>query len=124
KRSICHGAFFGLLSGFLTAVVHHGLTLPEGAKVAIKGGWLASRHVYPSEMAQNFWAAIVAWTTCFLATILVSLLTRPRDEKELVGLVYSLTPRPQEEHLRWYRRPETLGIVVLVLALVLNIIFW
>src|SRR5262249_19561905 len=61
-----------------------------------QGGWLAVTHTYPSEMAQNFWAAIYAWVTGFAVTILVSLLTRPRPDGELVGLVYSLTPRPAE----------------------------
>ena len=38
-------------------------------------------------MAQNFWTAIDAWTVCFVVTIVVSLMTRPRDERELAGLV-------------------------------------
>ena len=124
RRATGHGAFAGLLSGTLAAAIHHGLTLPAHAGVGIKGGWFGVTHTYPSEMAQNFWTAIFAWTTCFVVTILVSLLTRPRADKELVGLVYSLTPRPQEEHLEWYRRPAVLTIVVLLLTLVLNIIFW
>jgi SSS family solute:Na+ symporter len=123
KRATGHGAFFGLLSGTLAAAVHHGLTLPGGALAGIKGGWIHVVHTYPSEMAQNFWAAIVAWTTCFVATILVSLFTAPRDEKELVGLVYSMTPRPEEGDLAWYRRPMALGVVVLLVALTLNVIF-
>jgi len=52
------------------------------------------------------------------------LFTRARDEKELVGLVYSMTERPSEEHLRWYKRPAALGLAVLVLTLMLNLIFW
>lgn len=80
-------------------------------------------HQYQSDMAQNFWTAIFAWTTCFVVTILISLMTRPREEKELAGLVYSLTPRPNEEHLAWYARPAALGIGVLILVAALNIIF-
>jgi SSS family solute:Na+ symporter len=57
-------------------------------------------------------------------TILVSLVTQPRREEDLVGLVYSLTKRTSEGHLPWYQRPEALGIAVLVLALILNVIFW
>ena len=72
----------------------------------IKGGWLAVVHHYPSEMAQNFWTAIWAWTTCFVVTIVVSLVTKPRPEEELRGLVYSLTERPKEGHLSWYARPQ------------------
>ena len=123
KRATGHGAFYGLLSGTLAAAIHHGLTLPLGAEAGIKGGWAHVLHVYPSEMAQSFWTAIVAWTTCFVATIAVSLVTRPRDEKELVGLVYSMTPRPEEGHLAWYQRPMALGVVVLMVALALNVVF-
>src|SRR6187402_3104783 len=56
-------------------------------------------------------------------TIVVSLLTKPRPEEELVGLVYSLTPKPVEHHLPWYSRPVTLGIGVLAILLVLNLVF-
>lgn len=123
KRTTGHGAFFGLISGTAAAALHNGLTLPLGSPVGIKGGWLGMVHSYPSEMAQNFWTAIWAWTTCFVVTILISLVTKPREEKELVGLVYSLTPKPNEEHLPWYSRPAWLGVGVLAIALVLNIIF-
>ena len=78
KRATGHGAFIGLLSGTLAAAVHHGLTLPAGAAVGFKGGFIGSVvHTYPSEMAQNFWTAIFAWTTCLLVTIFVSLFTEP-----------------------------------------------
>jgi SSS family solute:Na+ symporter len=123
KRTTGHGAFFGLLSGTTAAAVHHGLTLPAEAIPGIKGGWIATLHTYPSEMAQNFWTAIFAWTTCFLVTILISLLTKAPDESKLVGLVYSLTEKPQEGHLRWYQRPVYLGIVILGMTALLNVIF-
>jgi SSS family solute:Na+ symporter len=124
KRTTGHGAFAGLLSGTAAAALHHGLTLPAGAVAGIKGGWLTTVHTYPSEMAQNFWTAIWAWTACFVITILVSVITRPRKEEELVGLVYSLTERTRDEHLPWYQRPAWLGVGVLALALILNIVFW
>src|SRR3982074_1655287 len=104
KRTTGHGAFTGLLSGTAAAAIHHGLTLPAGAVVGIKGGWLAVTHTYPSEMAQNFWTAIYASTTCFVVTILVSLVTRAPEERKRVGLVYSLTPKPEEEPMAWYAR--------------------
>ena len=124
KRTTGHGAFFGLLLGTTGAAIHHGLTLPVGAVPGIKGGWLGSIHTYPSEMAQNFWTAIWAWSACFVITILISLVTKPREETELKGLVYSLTERPSEGHLPFYQRPLTLGLVVLALVLLLNFIFW
>jgi len=125
KRATGHGAFLGLISGTTAAAIHHGLTLPAGAAPGIKGAWLGPViHSYPSEMAQNFWTAIWAWTTCFVVTIVISLLTRQRDEKELVGLVYSMTERPSEEHLPWFKRPIALGLAVIVLTLMLNLIFY
>ena len=124
KRTTGHGAFTGLLSGTIAAALHHGLTLPAGAAVGIKGGWLRIVHTYHSEMAQNFWTAIFAWTVCFLVTIAVSLATRPRPEGELTGLVYSLTPRPRDEGTAWYLRPALVGVLVLCVTVLLNIIFY
>ena len=57
-------------------------------------------------------------------TIAVSLATKPRPEKELVGLVYSFTPRERDTTRSWYRRPAVLGARVLGAAVALNIIFW
>lgn len=124
KRATGHGAFSGLLAGTSAAALHHGLTLPIGAVPGIKGGWLGMLHSYPSEMAQNFWTAIYAWSTCFIVTILVSMVTRAPDESKLVGLVYSLTPRPREEPLPWYARPTTLAATVIAGTVLLNILFW
>jgi solute:Na+ symporter, SSS family len=123
KRTTGHAAFAGLLSGTLAAMLHHGLTLPLGAAVGLKGGWFGVVATYTSEMAQAFWTAIFAWSCCFVVTIVVSLMTRPRPDQELVGLVYSLTPR-QVDHGAWYQRPATLGVIVLVAMVVLNIMFW
>jgi len=127
RRATGHGAFSGLLLGTLAAAFHHGLTLPQNAVAGIKGGWLVTEvlHRYPSEMAQNFWTAIYAWTVCFVMTIVISLVTpRLKSDKDLAGLVYSLTPKPVEEEKAWYRRPAGFGLIVLGLAAILNIIFW
>ena len=61
-------------------------------------------------MAQNFWTAICAFSICFVVTIVVSLVTTPRDRRELVGLVYSLTEKPREPQMAWYLRPAALGV--------------
>jgi SSS family solute:Na+ symporter len=125
RRTTGHGAFFGLLAGTIAAAGHHGLSLPRGAEPGIKGGWLWVEHHYPSEMAQNFWTAIWAFSACFVATVVVSLATKRRkSDAELAGLVYALTPKPEEGHLPWYQRPTALGAGILALALALNIIFW
>jgi solute:Na+ symporter, SSS family len=117
KRTSGHGAFCGLLGGTVAAAITHGCTLAEG-----KGGWIAHVYNFPSSMAQNFWIAIMAWTTCFVVTILVSLVTTPRPEKELHGLVYGLTELKHDEGVSWYKRPVPLAIAIAALALFLN--FW
>lgn len=124
RRTTGHGAFAGLISGTLAAALHHGLTLPRGAVAGVKGGFLGVVTTYPSELGQTFWTAISAFATCLVVTIVVSMLTRPRPEGELRGLVYSLTPKPEEAETAWYKRPATLALVVLALTIVLNIIFF
>jgi len=123
KRTTGHGAFFGLIIGTLAAAAHHGLTLPAGAIPGIKGGWIAITQHYPSEMAQNFWTAIWAWSASFVATILISLATKARPEAELKGLVYSLTERTSDGEKRWWMRPASLALVALGLTLMLNLVF-
>jgi solute:Na+ symporter, SSS family len=124
KRATGHGAFTGLLTGTTAAALHHGLTLPAGAVAGVKGGWLGVVHGYPSEMAQNFYTAIWAFTVCFLVTVTVSLATTPRPDSELVGLVRSLTTIPEDQRAPWYRRPVALALIVLVILIALNVIFY
>jgi len=124
KRTTGHGAFTGLLSGTAAALMHHGLTLPADAVPGLHGGWLGHVvHVYPSDMAQNFWTAIFAFSVNLLVTTIVSLMTMPRPELELVGLVYSLTPKPPQHHLRWYEKPSTLALCVIAILIILNFVF-
>ncbi len=123
KRTTGHGAFTGLVSGTLAAIVHHGLTLPVEAHPGIHGGWIAVVHNYPSDMAQNFWTAIWAFSVNFLVTVVVSLITKPRPEPELVGLVYSLTPKPAEHHMAWYARPKVIAVGLIAMLVTLNLIF-
>ena len=126
KRATGHGAFFGLLSGTTAAAIHHGLTAPVGATVLVKGGWLGTIiHEYPSEMAQNFWTAIYAFTACFLMTVILSILTKKlKTDGELKGLVYSLTPKQKEEGVVWYERPVALAVIIGIIAIILSILFW
>jgi SSS family solute:Na+ symporter len=119
RRTTGHGAFVGLVSGTLAAALTHGLTIAEG-----KGGWLDTLVQFPSTMAQNFWIAIWAWSTCLVVTIVVSLLSRPKPDAELRELVYGLTAVPNEAGVPWYKRPGPLAIVVAVICILLNVIFW
>ncbi len=125
KRSTGHAAFTGLLAGFLIALIHHGITYPEGADTLVKGGWLCKCYAYPVEMAQNFWTAIYACTTSALVTLVVSLSTKQKKtDEELKGLVYSLTPKIKDDHVPWYKRSTSLAILVLIIFTVLTILFW
>ncbi len=124
KRSTGHGAFLGLLSGTTAAAVHHGLSLAAGSSPGVKGGYFAPMLSYPSEMAQTFWTAIAAFTTCLVVTIAVSLVTRARPEEELRGLVYSMTPRTTDDVKSWWQKPAVAAVGVLTLTFVLNIIFF
>ncbi len=119
KRTTGHGAFSGLLAGTSAAAATHGLTLAEG-----KGGWLGTVvYQFPSTMAQNFWIAIAAFTTCLTVTWTVSRLSEPKPEAELTRLVYGLTETPRE-NVAWYLRPGPLASLVAAMLITLNLIFW
>ena len=119
KRATGHGAFSGLVAGTSAAALTHGLTIAEG-----KGAWIAELHTFPSTMAQNFWIAILAWTSCFVVTMLVSLMTQPKPEPELRSLVYGLTELPRMEGVKWFRRPAVIASAAAVLCILLNFLFW
>jgi SSS family solute:Na+ symporter len=125
KRTTGHGAFFGLIGGTVGAVIFHGLSIAQNVPPGIKGAWLTDRFLFQSEMGQNFWMAIVAWTTCFVLTIVISIGTRrTKTDEQLTGLVYALTPKLRSDEDPWYQRPVTLGVFVLAITLILNVLFW
>lgn len=119
KRTTGHGAFAGLLAGTLAAAITHGLTIAEG-----KGGWITPLYEIKSGMGQAFIVASVSWVVNFVTTILVSLVTKPKPEEELKGLVYSLTKKEPISKGKWYLNPITLGVVLLLATILLNIIFF
>jgi len=119
KRTTGHGAFWGLLAGTSTATITYGLTTAEG-----KGGWFANIHVFYSATGQAFTIAWISFLVCFIVTVFISLITKPRPEDELVGLVYSLTPKQRDKSKVWYKNPLWLGILILLITIILNIIFF
>jgi SSS family solute:Na+ symporter len=125
KRTTGHGAFWGLLGGTGAAALFHLMAITEGGTPSwVKGGAIAQKFVFHSDMGKNFWMAIAAWTTCFLLTVVISLATRrTKTDEELKGLVYSLTPKQVATDEAWYLQPVTLGIMVLIVTVILNIIF-
>jgi len=91
----------------------------------MKGGYLKVVHVFPSEMAQNFWLAAFAFIACFAFTAVISLATKSqKTDADLKGLVYSLTPKIVDNNLPVYQRPAVVGIVLLIVCIILNWYFW
>ncbi len=119
KRTTGHGAFWGLVAGTLGAAFTHGLTVAEG-----KGGWIAPLYEIKSGMGQAFIVASVSWVVNFFTTIAVSLMTKPKPEEELKGLVYSLTEKPKYPSGKWYHRIVPIAILLLLVTILLNFIFF
>jgi solute:Na+ symporter, SSS family len=119
KRTTGHGAFAGLLVGEIVATLTLGMSVAEGT-----GGWFGVVHTFPSAMAQNFWIAILAFSSCLIFTVAVSMVTRPKPIEELHNLVYGYTTIPPEEWVPWYKRPVLLAVIAGALCILLNIWFW
>jgi SSS family solute:Na+ symporter len=116
KRTTGHGAFWGLLSGTFSAALVHGFTLPANAGPGLKGGWTGTvLHNFPSEMAQNFWIAIIAFSVALVLTFIISMVTkRTKTDEDLKGLVYQLTPKVVDESKSvWQNHKPLLGLLVL-----------
>lgn len=77
----------------------------------------------------NYFRRCPAFAVDIVVSVAVSLATAPKPEAQLVGLVYSLTPRESLKHddtgenAGWYRKPGLLAGIVLILTIALNIIF-
>jgi SSS family solute:Na+ symporter len=119
KRTTGHGAFWGLMIGTVAAAATHGLTIAEG-----KGGWIAPVYEISSGMGQAFIVAAFSWIANFFSTIIVSLLTKPKPDEELRGLVYSLTEKVYAHESKWYLRAGPLALILLIITIVLNIVFF
>ena len=119
KRTTSNGAFWGLVAGTIAAALTHGLTLAEG-----KGAWIYNAYEIGSGMGQAFIVAAVSWIANFTTTIIVSLFTKPKNDEELKGLVYSLTEKAKSINNKWYQKTIPLSIALIIATLILNIIFF
>jgi SSS family solute:Na+ symporter len=77
-----------------------------------------------SDMAQDVWRGLWCWIVCVVVTVVVSLLTKPKPDSELVGLVMGVTPIPSEGHLALYQRPIFWAAIVMIVLVALNIYLW
>jgi SSS family solute:Na+ symporter len=112
RRTTPWAGFWGLLIGTLCSV-----TL-----------WMGEQffHLFSfgSSEGSSMWRALIAWAICFVITIAVSFVTKPKPDTELKGLVYSMTPKAEVPKTVWYKRPLVLVAVAIVIFAILNIIFW
>jgi SSS family solute:Na+ symporter len=120
KRTTGAGGFWGLLAGTVSSI----------------SMWVWVNKIDPSAlryiamsseakpMAENMFRALWSGVICVSVTVIVSLLTRPRPESELAGLVYGCTDVPSEGDLPIYRRPIFWAGVVAAVLVVLQVIFW
>ncbi len=125
KRTTGTGAFLGLFGGIAGSALFHAMTIAKGNVPGVKGGYLGVHQTFPSDMAQNFWLATFAFTACFVLTLVISLATKSqKSDADLKGLVYSLTPKIVDNNIPVYQRPAVVGIVLLIVCVILNFIFW
>ena len=115
KRMTGTAAWIGLLSGTVAAVAVDLLVRFDVLQL--------------SNQAGSFVGASAAFIVGVGVAALVSLSGQPKPEVEPTGLVWSLTPRSSRTHTAegddagWYRSPQLLAVLVLILVVVLYIIF-
>ena len=119
KRATAAGGFGGLLAGTVSSI----------------GMWAWVRH-YPSalrfvalssnakDMAENMYRGLWSWIICVVVTVVVSMVTTSKPESELVGLVYGATEIASEAQVPLYHKPVFWAVVVTIVFVALNIIFW
>lgn len=121
KRMTPTAGWVGLVAGTASAVVV--AFLSEDAF----GSWSTGALSLTGQGAA-FVAASAAFVVDVVLSVVVSLATRPKPAEQLVGLVYSETPReirtdPLEATYPWYRRTAPLAGIALVMVVILNAIF-
>jgi SSS family solute:Na+ symporter len=119
KRASPKGGFWGLLAGTVSSI---------GMWAWVKVDPSALRYVALSanarDMAENMYRALWSWVVCVSVTVVVSLLTEPKPDTELVGLVYGVTDIPREEDMALWQRPIFWAVVVAVVFVIFNILVW
>jgi SSS family solute:Na+ symporter len=119
KRTTAAAGFWGLLAGTVVAVALWLWMRFDPSTVKYIAFSPAAK-----EMAQNLACAIWSLVANVGVTVAVTMVTRPKPDAELAGLVYGLTEIPGEGHFAWFQRPATWAAVVAAAFVLLNIIFW
>jgi SSS family solute:Na+ symporter len=118
-RCTSAGAFWGLVLGMVSS-----FTMFIGINFKWINPAILTFSENPSDMSNNLWRAWWAWLICFVATIIISYLTKPKPKEELVGLVKGLTEEKIHIEQPFYKKPEFIAIIALAVAVALNIYFW
>jgi solute:Na+ symporter, SSS family len=119
KRATPAGGFWGLLAGTVSSI---GMWIWVWRYPAALGYIALSPHA--KDMAENMYRALWSWLICVLVTVVVSLMTKPKPDSELAGLVYGATDIPSEGNVPLVHRPIFWAGVAIVVFAILNIIFW
>jgi len=119
KRATPAGGFWGLFAGTLSSI---GMWLWVKLNPAALSYVALSSHA--KDMSENMYRALWSWIVCVVVTVVVSLLTKPKPDAELKGLVYGVTEIPHEEHASLFHKPAFWAVVVSVVLIVLNILVW
>jgi solute:Na+ symporter, SSS family len=128
KRVTKAAGFWGLLAGTLSSVSM--FLLMQGKfplmNPASRVRWVSLFALSPDAkgLAQDMYQSLWSCVTCVVVTVLVTMVTKPRPDAELKGLVYSLTEVAHEEKVGLLHRPVFWGGVAIALLVVLQIIFW
>jgi solute:Na+ symporter, SSS family len=119
KRATHWGGFLGLLAGTMASI---------GMFVWVYKIPGALRYIAMSPdakpMAENLYRALWSWIICVVVTVVVSLVTKPVPTEQLSGLVYGVTPIPDDGATTIWQKPIFWAIVVIVVFFILNLIFW
>jgi solute:Na+ symporter, SSS family len=105
RRTTGWGGFTGLVAGTGTGLTMYLISLDSGLGAS---------------MARALWA----WIVTLVVTIAVSLVTQPKPDSELRGLVWGLTEQKEGVEEVWYKKPWVLAVIVLAITVALNIYFW
>jgi SSS family solute:Na+ symporter len=119
KRATPKGGFWGLLAGTVASIAMWAWVKADPSALAIVA--LSSN---AKAMAENMYRALWSWLICVTVTVVMSYLTRPVPEKQLVGLVYGCTELPSEGHLKLWQRPVFWAAIIAVVFVILQIVFW
>jgi SSS family solute:Na+ symporter len=120
KRATGAGAFWGLLAGTVSSI---GMWI-----YTTTGGPAALAHIALSPdaqpMAENIYRALWSWLLCIGVTVAVSMVTTPKTDAELNGLVYGATVIPHDGSRTLFEKPIFWAGVVAVVFIGLNLLFW